>query len=121
LLATLAQARQPKVVVALHRVALELREEDTRHILLLRAHAEPSLLCGLLDLVAYVAADRVRDLGQGKCCDLHDAAHLALRLIDAACDFSEASGKDALKELRYPYGRVNAYLVRASLFRLSRS
>jgi hypothetical protein len=79
------------------------------------------LLCGLLDLVAYVAADRVRDFGQGESCDLHDAAHLALRLIDAACDFAEASGKDGVNRASYMCGCVHAYLVKASLFRLSKS
>jgi hypothetical protein len=37
-----------------------------------------------LDLVAYVAADGVGDFGEGEGSDLHHAAHLALRLINAA-------------------------------------
>jgi hypothetical protein len=91
-LTTLAQTRQCEVVVTIFSVALELREEDTGDVFLLCPNAESSLLCGLLDLVAYVAADCICDFGEGEGSDLHDPAHLALGLIDAACDFSKTSG-----------------------------
>jgi hypothetical protein len=96
-LTTLAQTRQCEVVVAVLCVALELREEDTRDVLLLGADAESCLLCRLLDLVANVAADCVCDFGEGECSDLHHPAHLALRLIDAACDFSKTSGATSVQ------------------------
>jgi hypothetical protein len=84
LLTTLAQTCQGKVVVLLDGKAFELREEDTRDVLLFCPHTEAGLLCGLLDLVANVAADGVGDFGEGESSNLHDTAHLALRLIDTA-------------------------------------
>ena len=93
LLTTLAQTRQCEVVVAVLGVALELREEDPGDVFLLCPYAEASLLCRLLDLVANVAADGVGDFCEGKCSNLHDPAHLALGLIDAAGDFSKTPGR----------------------------
>lgn len=87
LLPALAQPRQSEIVVALRRVALELGQEDTGDVLLLGANAEARLLGRLLDLVADVAAHGVRHLCEREGGDLHDAAHFALRFVDAAGDF----------------------------------
>ena len=87
LLTTLAQTRHGEVVVALGLVSFEGGEQHTRDVFLLRADAESRRLGRLLDLVTDVSADGVCDFGEGERGDLHDAAHLALGLVDSAGDF----------------------------------
>ena len=89
LLSSLPQTGQPKVVLrVVGGEGLELREEDTRDVLLLCAEPEAGGFDGFLDLVGDVAAaDGVGYLGKGEGGDLHDAAHFAFGFIDAAGDF----------------------------------
>jgi len=136
LLSTLPQSGQLEVVDVLFEYTLELRQEDTRHVLLSRPDPEPSVLHGLGDLVGDVAAGCVRDFGEGEGRDLHHPAHLALGFIDSLEDFwsmleldtalrrtllrtSEAPGNmSAVCSRGVPYG--STYFVRASLFLFSK-
>lgn len=87
LLASFAQARELEVVDVVLGERLELRQEHARHVLLLRPYAEASILDRFLHLEGHVAASSIRHLGQGECCDLHDAAHLPFGLVYSLEDF----------------------------------
>ena len=63
LLPTLAKSRQTKVVDFFFLKCFELREEDTRYVLLLGLDPEFGLLDRLLDLEANVPADGIGDFG----------------------------------------------------------
>lgn len=87
LLTSFSETGKTKVIVALRRVALESRQENTRHVLLFRSNAEAGGLGRLLNLVANVTSDSIGDLGQRESSYLHDPSHLAFCFIDTAGDF----------------------------------
>lgn len=84
LLTSLPEASQSKVVNSLFNVALKLRQENTRHVLLFRPHAEPGLLGRLLDLITNVSSDSVGHLRERERSYLHNASHLPFGLIDTS-------------------------------------
>lgn len=89
LLTTASQSGHGELVLALLE-GLERGQQDSAHVFLFRLDLEP----GLLDRFLHLKAD-VRPRGVGDFCkteggDLHDAAHLALGLVDAPCDLPES-------------------------------